>query len=1016
MGSGTSTRVPILFKAKVGGMVPNTTYKYCTRAMNSPDFTSTGLFAGAGVILGIDTGGWKQISSTSFSSGTGHDTLTSNMIGEYEGWFGFFYTNNSRFTAGNFITPGITLVGPDTLKFRLTDSIKVLAFDSSGTNANAGTAIWGSSFAAPKNIIALYDAVVPSNRPLTITYAENEGLAISNTPAFYTNNVNGKNGNWGTIIPNNLSSGVRRIENINLKTGFVSYANTDADGTWGVNSKKTVNPRGGTITPIKLDSLDCPLIAPVVEFWARTSSTTEASGTMKVFVSRKWSNSTTQSVVLKVAGGDATKGTTNDYDLTEPKTIVFNPGLNTFDTTTITINNDNIVEGDETIVLRLETPSNTTIGTEVAHTITVKDDDIPYFSITKAVSVKETAGKIGFAVKVDKAMSTPAQIKLSVKSKGLNTNIPSEFKLGKSGTDSTISIGKSTGPDSLMIYAEVFDETSGDPNDTVNIVIRKVSGNGVISADSICNGIIVDNDGPAYVKFVSSKLTVSEGVGSFNVQIAVVSKTDAGSDIRLSFIPGSSTAAEGSDFTFNPITKIISIDNSTPSLIDVNIPVTGDNNFEPNETILFRLLDFSNSVIQKPDSLLVTIQNDDFPIYKIGTINKQTNANKTADSANVKCRTFGTVYGVNTSSVGLNFTIIDNTGGMGVFSSTKTYGYTVKEGDSVMVQGSVGFFRGTAQMGTLDTIIRITNNRTLVKPTLVTKTSESTESSLIQMKRVKLVNISDWPSNALATNGFIYVPVVNTSGAFDTLNIDAETDVDGTPAPTGYFDVTGLGVQFDASSPFTSRYFIAPRYIQDITASTLPVIKFNKTKDTIFEPADSALMSLTVLPADENFTVDIVKIGGTAVSPQDFDYSTKNINVVKNVPFYFLKANNTDDNVSDGDKTLVFAIRNLNGPGKIGADSVLTIVIKDNEPSRIKSIREGGISVSPNPSKGQLNFTSVKNMTNISITDITGKVIFDNAVVGNSMSINLNVQAGIYTVKVTLADGLSFAEKLMITK
>jgi hypothetical protein len=91
-----------------------------------------------------------------------------------------------------------------------------LAFDSSGTNANAGTAIWGSSFAASKNIIALYDAVVPSNRPLTITYAENEGLTISNTPAFYTNNVNGKNGNWGTIIPNNLSSGVRRIENINL--------------------------------------------------------------------------------------------------------------------------------------------------------------------------------------------------------------------------------------------------------------------------------------------------------------------------------------------------------------------------------------------------------------------------------------------------------------------------------------------------------------------------------------------------------------------------------------------------------------------------------------------------------------------------------------------------------------------------------------------------------------------------------------------------------------------------------
>lgn len=1017
MGSSISAsyRLPVVFRAKVTGLKPNSMYKYGVAGLSWSDFTSTSYTAGAGVMVSIDSNGYKQITTRSFSSGSGHDTFYSTPAGEYDGWFGFYYTSDTRFTPGKYITPGIAVLGPDTFKFRLMDSIKVLEFDVSGSNTNAGSAIWGSSFASAKNIVALYDNTAPSNRPVTITYIESEGQTFSNVPAFYSNNVNGKTGNWGTIIPNNLANGIRRIENIELLTANVVYANTDADGIWGPSSKSTVDPRAGLTSPIKLDSVDCPLKQPMVEFWARTSTVSEGVGTTKVYVKRMYSNSVAQSVTLKVAGGDATKGSTDDYNLTEPKTITFNPGATAIDSTSITINDDNIAEGDETIVLRLENAVNTTIGTEVAHTITIKDNDIPTFTISKAVTVKETAGKIGFVIKSDKPMVSQTTLKLLVKSKGVLTDIPGEFKLGNSGSDSTLKIGKTTGGDSLMIYASVIDDLIGDPNDSVLMVIRKVSGLGVIGADSLCRGIITDNDGPAYVKFSKATLSLSEGAGSFDIQIDVISKTDATADIRLSMIQSASTATEGSDFTFSPATQLITIDNTTPSSIIVNVPVSGDNVFEPNEKILFRLLNFSNAVVQKPDSLIVTILNDDYPIYKINTINKQTSAAGTPDSANVRCRTFGTVYGVNMQTSGVAFTIMDNTGGIGV-SSTKTFGYTVKEGDSVMIQGKISNNQGMAQLDNLDTIIRITNNRTLVKPTVITKTSETTESKLVTLKRVKLVNSSDWPSTALSANSNKYVPVISSSGSYDTLNIDAETNLDGTTAPAGYFDVTGLGSQFDNTSPYKSRYVLSPRYTADIVASVLPKISFDKVKDTIYEPADSIIMKFTVNPVDENFSVAIVKIGGTAVSPQDYDYTTQTINVIKNKPFYTVKANNSDDGVVDGDKTLVFAIRNLVGAGEIGQDSVATILIKDNEVAKLKNIREGGISLMPNPSTGVVYLKAVQNIKNVEISDLTGKVIYSSQPGATQSTINLSAPAGIYTLKVALWDGSSFGDKLILSK
>jgi len=171
------------------------------------------------------------------------------------------------------------------------------------------------------------------------------------------------------------------------------------------------------------------------------------------------------------------------------------------------------------------------------------------------------------------------------------------------------------------------------------------------------------------------------------------------------------------------------------------------------------------------------------------------------------------VYGVNLRSSGLQFTVIDNTGGIGIIEFDSDFGYTVREGDEVVVQGHVGFYNGLTQIQNLDTVIFDNNQSTPKNPLVVTQLDESTESELVQIERVRFVNDSEteWPDNG-------NIDVTNGMDTF-TLRIDGNVyDLAGQPTPIfDTMNVAGLGNQFDRSAPYNDGYQIFPRYAGDIT-------------------------------------------------------------------------------------------------------------------------------------------------------------------------------------------------------
>lgn len=208
-------------------------------------------------------------------------------------------------------------------------------------------------------------------------------------------------------------------------------------------------------------------------------------------------------------------------------------------------------------------------------------------------------------------------------------------------------------------------------------------------------------------------------------------------------------------------------------------------------------------------TITVVEPTDDFPFRLIGDVTT-TNEDGVADSLDVKCTLGGVVHGINYRPGGLQFVLIDdNNNGISAFSGSDAFGYEFNEGDVVKVTGTIGQYNGLTQIY-LQSVSKITDGA-LQTPTVVTELNENTESQLVTIENVSLVDASQWSNSGSGFN----VEMTDGTNTF-SVRIDKDTDIYDKEAPTGTFNVTGLGSQFDNESPYLQGYQLLPRYVSDI--------------------------------------------------------------------------------------------------------------------------------------------------------------------------------------------------------
>ena len=380
------------------------------------------------------------------------------------------------------------------------------------------------------------------------------------------------------------------------------------------------------------------------------------------------------------------------------------------------------------------------------------------------------------------------------------------------------------GNDTLIVPITPVNDAVYEGTETFNFVLRNLTGGLLLGADSTFTLTLTDDELPldTTINANPTKVTANEGAGTVDLTFEI-SQVSAGSttftaDLQLN----SGDPADINGYT----TQTISFPSSGGTAQTVTITLTDDALIEGTESLIFELVNPSAGLTlgaQVLDTLVIT--DNDAVTFDIATISS-TNATGNPDSLGVVCKIAGVVMGINYADApDVSFYVHDGTGGMGVFNAAGTAGYTVNEGDLVEVSGVVGFFNGLTQVvGITDITVTGTGTLPAIIPT-TTPLGENTEGELVKLSNVTVVNQASWNTGAGA--GF-NVDVTDGTNTY-SVRIDKSADLFSMALPGCVLDVTGIGTQFDNSSPYTSGYQMLPRYAADIavimpcTASTVTI-------------------------------------------------------------------------------------------------------------------------------------------------------------------------------------------------
>jgi hypothetical protein len=235
----------------------------------------------------------------------------------------------------------------------------------------------------------------------------------------FSNTVcNGDTAGTPTAAPGDFGEGeVYRITDTQL---------TDGSGNASFTVNIPVDLSGQFITSAAINTAtndtsefsQCALVVipAAIELSAATASDAEASGGNKPVLLINGTLTTAQTIEVNITGGTATPGAGNDFT----NTALVNIPAGTYDGTlgtavaiNLTILDDAVLEGDETIDLQLANPSigltigdaNTDTVTQSTHIYTITDDDTATVTVDDVSAVEGTG--LVFTVTLDNAVAAP---------------------------------------------------------------------------------------------------------------------------------------------------------------------------------------------------------------------------------------------------------------------------------------------------------------------------------------------------------------------------------------------------------------------------------------------------------------------------------------------------------------------------------------------------------------------------------------------------------------------------------
>jgi len=357
----------------------------------------------------------------------------------------------------------------------------IATFSSRGPRVDSGAPSKPDVVAPGSGIISVRDPLYTlgssSYKPSII---DNDGLNLGPTNTGPANYYVGQ----GTSMACPLAAGVgalllsknpaltpAQVKNA-LKTTATDKGTAGFDNIYGyglINASAAVN----SITP------------PTVAFSSATYSAVENAATKTITVNLSGASVQTITVNYATSNGNATAG--SDYTAASG-TLTFNPG-NTTRTFNVTILDDAIFEGPETVNLALSSPGNATLGSPSTAVLTITDNETqPSVAFSSATySAAENAGNATITVNLSGASARTVTVNYAT-SNGNAT----------AGSDYTAASGTLTfnpGNTTRTFNITILDDAIFESPETVNLALSS-PGNATLGSPNTAVLTITDNETP----------------------------------------------------------------------------------------------------------------------------------------------------------------------------------------------------------------------------------------------------------------------------------------------------------------------------------------------------------------------------------------------------------------------------------------------------------------------------------------------------------------------------------------
>ena len=228
--------------------------------------------------------------------------------------------------------------------------------------------------------------------------------------------------------------------------------------------------------------------APSVQFVVTSSTRHEGVGSFQIALSITNPDNNPTSVDITVqGGGTASAGVDYTYS---PVTLTFPAGSQVVELVTVYINDDQLVEGNESFTFVLNNPTNNaTIGTNATHLVTITDNDAFSVGFTPASQAAyEDAGQINVPVQLITGNSNPTSVTVQLYAAGSTATQVADFAFN----DTTITWQ----PDSsgvIEVPLFIVDDAVFEAPETVQLVLTNAT-NGVTVAADTFTLTILNND------------------------------------------------------------------------------------------------------------------------------------------------------------------------------------------------------------------------------------------------------------------------------------------------------------------------------------------------------------------------------------------------------------------------------------------------------------------------------------------------------------------------------------------